>query len=145
EHGHLLARPVAVLGLLADQVVANEVADRLAPRRVALGRVAAVEGLQQGALQRYADARQFRHGSVLLSACCPLAAIVPRTTDHGQTETLPCGPPGLPVPLPRQRGPDGRLRPRGSDVPPHRAPGRMPACASLSARGSRAGTCTAPT
>src|SRR5262249_9524410 len=59
DDGHLLA--LGPLGLLADEPVANQVADRLTARGVALGRDALIEGVEQGALQRNAHAGQVRH------------------------------------------------------------------------------------
>ena len=60
-HGDLLRVAGRPPGLLADEVIADQVADGLAARRVAPALVAAVEGVQQGAFQGDADAGQFGH------------------------------------------------------------------------------------
>ena len=59
DDGDLLA--AAVLGLLADEAIADQIANRLAAHLVALGGDVAVEGLQQGVFQGNADSRQFGH------------------------------------------------------------------------------------
>jgi len=62
DDGHLL--PGGIDRLFADQTVADQVADRLAPRRVALGRAALVKRFEESIFQRNADARKFRHGRI---------------------------------------------------------------------------------
>jgi peptide deformylase len=63
DNGHLFAP--GMFGLLFDEPVADQVADSLAARRVALGRQKAVEGFQERRFQGNADACQIGHGSLL--------------------------------------------------------------------------------
>ncbi len=51
-----------IAGLLANEQIANEIANRLAARRVALGRDDLVEGLEQVFFKRDADSREVCHG-----------------------------------------------------------------------------------
>lgn len=51
-----------IAGLLTNDQIANEIANRLAARCVALGRDELVEGLEQVFFKRDADSRKFCHG-----------------------------------------------------------------------------------
>src|SRR6516164_9227974 len=60
DDGNLFATCLA--GLVADQAVADQIANRFASRGVALAVDVPVKRLQQGILQGNADACQIRHG-----------------------------------------------------------------------------------
>src|SRR5262245_35140269 len=59
DDGHLLSRRLH--RFLLDEPIANQIADRFAARGIALVFVAAIEGLEQGVLQRNADACEVWH------------------------------------------------------------------------------------
>src|SRR6516225_489575 len=59
DYGHLFA--LGPLCLLADEPIADEVADRFAARRIALGGIPLVEGFQQGIFQRDRNSSQLVH------------------------------------------------------------------------------------
>src|SRR5260370_18372826 len=61
DDGHLLAPRLA--RLIADQAIADQVANGLAAGGVTLAVDMPVKRLQKGVLQGNADARQIRHGS----------------------------------------------------------------------------------
>ncbi len=60
KHGDLFSR-AGLRRLFVNEAVADEVTDRLAARGIPLARVAAVERVQQGGLERDADASEVSH------------------------------------------------------------------------------------
>src|SRR5205814_8402883 len=63
HHSHLFSfRPLA---LFMNESIPDQVTNRFTPRGVPLGGVALVEGREQGALERNADAGQIGHGAFL--------------------------------------------------------------------------------